>query len=249
MVLQRDWASEIELRAAWIRGLLHSAGAGGAVLGISGGKDSAAAAALLQRTGCALRFVYMPIHSLRQDGEHAALLCRCLGVELSILDLSAHFDGIVASYNAICPITEQAKANIKPRLRMTALYALAQSQNFLVAGTSNRSEAVMGYFTKWGDGASDFNPLADLTASEVFALCKALNIPAEIIQKAPSAGLFEGQTDEADLGVSYAAIDGYLSTGMGKRRDIQKIHDAYTRSAHKRHPPQVYSLPPALPED
>jgi NAD+ synthase len=117
---------------------------------------------------------------------------------------------------------------------MTTLYLIGQSENRLVAGTGNASESYMGYFTKWGDGAYDFNPISDLTATEIYPLLKHLNAPENIINKAPSAGLFEGQTDEAEMGVSYKAIDRYIRTGEGSKEDIEIIQRHHNRTEHKR---------------
>ena len=117
---------------------------------------------------------------------------------------------------------------------MTTLYAVAASEYRLVAGTGNRSERYMGYFTKWGDGSCDFNPISDLTATEIIEFLKWLTAPACIINKAPSAGLFDGQTDEDEMGVSYYAIDSYISGGEVSPTE-KKIIDRYHRvSEHKR---------------
>ena len=123
---------------------------------------------------------------------------------------------------------------------MVTLYAVAASENRLVAGTGNASEFHMGYFTKWGDGAYDLNPIADLTATEVFEFLRYLSAPEAVITKAPSAGLFEGQTDEDDMGVTYAAIDKYITTGEANEKDKAIIDRYYARSGHKRRPPLRY---------
>ena len=136
---------------------------------------------------------------------------------------------------------DSALVNIAPRLRMITLYAIAAAEGRLVAGTGNRSERHMGYFTKWGDGGFDFNPIGDLTVTEVFEFLRYLNAPASIIEKAPSAGLYEGQTDEADMGVTYAAIDRYLrgeEVTDGERAIIERYH---SRSEHKRRNALIYS--------
>ena len=135
-----------------------------------------------------------------------------------------------------------AKANIAPRLRMVTLYGVAAAEGRLVAGTGNASEAYMGYFTKWGDGAHDFNPIADLTVTEIYAFLRYLNAPKAILEKAPSAGLFEGQTDESEMGVTYAAIDRYLTTGEASEADRAVIEKFHARSEHKRRPIAVYSV-------
>ena len=123
---------------------------------------------------------------------------------------------------------------------MTTLYAIAAAENRLVAGTGNRSEIHMGYFTKGGDGASDFNPISDPTATEVFEFLAFLDAPRSIIEKAPSAGLFDGQTDEAEMGVTYKAIDNYLLTGAVGDADKAVIDHYHSRSEHKRRPISTY---------
>ena len=133
-----------------------------------------------------------------------------------------------------------ATVNIKPRLRMTTLYALGQARGSLFAGTGNLDEATLGYFTKWGDGAHDFNPIADLTVGEIYEHLRALNAPSTIIEKAPSAGLYQGQTDESELGIKYADVDKYLR-GEQIPDDVKaKIERARDRSLHKTRMPRKY---------
>ena len=140
----------------------------------------------------------------------------------------------------VTDMTDASTANIAPRLRMTTLYAIAGSENRLVAGTGNRSEVYMGYFTKWGDGAYDFDPISDLTATEVIEFLRYLEAPRSITEKAPSAGLYEGQTDEQEMGVTYAAIDHYLQTGEANEKDLAIIQRYHSRSEHKRRPSTTY---------
>ena len=137
-------------------------------------------------------------------------------------------------------MTDLAISNIAPRLRMTTLYAVAAAEGLLVAGTGNRSEGYMGYYTKWGDGAHDFNPISDLTATEVIAILKFLGAPPSIVEKAPSAGLFDGQTDEQEMGVTYEAIDRYLTEGTATEKDRAIIERFHSRSEHKRRPIPTY---------
>ena len=135
----------------------------------------------------------------------------------------------------------QALAYLAPRLRMLTRYAVAASENRLVAGTGNRSEAYVGYFTKWGDGAHDFNPIADLTVTEVYEFLRFLNAPDCILRKPPSAALFDGQTDEGEMGISYAELDAFLAGGSisdDKRRHVERMHRA---SEHKRTGIAVYT--------
>ena len=138
-------------------------------------------------------------------------------------------------------MSDAASANIAPRLRMTTLYAIGQSLGYLVCGCSNASEYYMGYFTKWGDGAYDFNPIADLTVSEVYAFLDFLGAPASIRQKPPSAGLFEGQTDEAEMGVRYEQVDAVMAGGSSGDPEADAIIARFHgRSHHKRAPALRY---------
>src|SRR5690606_5628013 len=108
---------------------------------------------------------------------------------------------------------DMAVANLKPRLRMTTVYYVANTRNYLVAGTGNRSELTIGYFTKYGDGGVDLLPIGRLLKAEVRELARELGIPERIITKAPSAGLWAGQTDEGEMGFTYAELERYLSEG------------------------------------
>ena len=124
---------------------------------------------------------------------------------------------------------------------MLTLYAVAASENRLVAGTGNRSEAYVGYFTKWGDGAHDFNPISDLTVTEIYEFLRWLNAPVCIIEKAPSAGLFDGQTDEQEMGITYSELDAYLfgeAVSDAAKQIIQRMHD---KSEHKREGAKHYA--------
>ena len=123
---------------------------------------------------------------------------------------------------------------------MTTLYSIGGSENLLVAGTGNRSERYMGYFTKWGDGGCDFNPISDLTATEVFEFLTYLKAPINIITKAPSAGLYEGQTDEQDMGVTYKAIDDFLLYGTVNEADKAVIDRYHGRADHKINGPYFF---------
>jgi len=228
-----DYLKEIESRVEFLRDYVDKAGAKGIVLGISGGKDSAVEAALAKKAFPDTTFgVIMPCHSMPKDTEHGKLLCESLGIQYTVVDLTSTYDTLLE--NIPVGITDLSKANIKPRLRMTTLYGIAQSQNALVLGTGNRTEIVLGYFTKYGDGASDINLISDLTVGQVFAMAEALEVPKEIINKPPSAGLWEGQTDEEDLGIKYADVDRYILTGEGSPEVIEKVNSLYKKTAHKR---------------
>ncbi len=132
-----------------------------------------------------------------------------------------------------------AKANLKARLRMLTLYYHANQLNYMVAGSGNKSELAIGYFTKYGDGGVDILPLGNLGKAQVVELARFLDIPQEIIDKPPSAGLWPGQTDEDELGLSYEELDRYLLTGKAGGEIRQKIESLITLSNHKRQPPPL----------
>jgi NAD+ synthase len=132
-----------------------------------------------------------------------------------------------------------AEANLKPRLRMSTLYYLANRLNYLVVGTSNKSEIAVGYFSKYGDGGVDIIPLANLLKKDVNELAHHLGIPKKIIEKAPSGGLWPGQTDEGEMGVTYKELDQYLAASQASDKIRQKVDAMARASAHKRTLPAV----------
>ena len=233
----RDYQEEFDKRVAYIREKLSEAHANGIVFGNSGGKDSALVGILCKAACDNTVGVIMPCSSKRnygEDAEDGRALAEQFGIETRVVDLTLVREAELKALDGVAALNDMALTNIAPRLRMTTLYAIGAAENRLVAGTGNRSETYMGYFTKWGDGASDFNPIADLCATEVFAFLRFLNAPSSIVEKAPSAGLFEGQTDEAEMGVTYAAIDRYLLCGEVNDHDKAIIDRYHSRSEHKR---------------
>ena len=223
--------------------LLQESGARGIVYGNSGGKDCSLVG-ILCKAACANTLgVIMPCSSKRNfgmDTEDGLTVARQYGIETRTVDLTAMKELCVKSFSGLTELTDMAKANINPRLRMITLYAVAASEGRLVAGTGNRSEAYMGYFTKWGDGAHDFNPIADLTVKEIYEFLEYLKAPRCVIDKAPSAALFEGQTDEQEMGISYASIDRFLLEGTATAEDMATLERYHKSSEHKRHMPTVY---------
>lgn len=239
----RDYQAEFDGRVAFIRELLASSGAKGIVFGNSGGKDSALVGILCKAACDDTVGIIMPCASTRNFGsdmDDGNALAEQFGIETRTADLTPIRAAAEEVIGAVTDINDASLANIAPRLRMIALYTIAGSEGRLVAGTGNRSEAYMGYFTKWGDGAYDFNPIADLTATEVIEFLDFLDAPQSIRTKAPSAGLYEGQTDEQEMGVTYAAIDRYLETGEAEPEDLAVIERFHARSEHKRRPPAAY---------
>ena len=239
----RNYKEEFENRVAYIKELVDSSGVKGIIYGNSGGKDCALVSILCKAACENTLGLIMPCSSKRnyeQDLMDAKAVAEKFGIENRIVDLTPVRDAEVRELEKVTVLNSDALVNIAPRLRMTTLYAVAASEGRLVAGTGNRSELHMGYFTKWGDGGCDFNPISDLTATEVLEFLEYLEAPRCVIDKAPSAGLYEGQTDEQDMGVTYKAIDRYLLTGEVSAEDKLIIDRFHSRSEHKRRPINTY---------
>lgn len=241
----QDIKKDIEKRVEWIKTILKEAKADGIVYGASGGKDSALTGILSKMATDNVTGIIMPCESSRNytiDKEHATMLNKQFNIETKEIDLTEIKKLFREYLKCLCDEhNDMAYANINPRLRMITLYNYAQRKNYLVAGTGNRSEGTMGYFTKWGDGACDFNPIADLTVREIYEILRYLNVPDIIIEKAPSAGLYEGQTDEQEMGITYNQIDDYLLGNKTTDEVRDFIQRAYSRTAHKRETIKTYS--------
>lgn len=231
---------KIDELVQWLKQKVSAANAKGLVFGLSGGIDSAVIAGLSKKAFPDNSLgIIMPCHSEKKDEEHALLVADALDLKTSKVDLSEIYDIYLKSIGLDSKNT-MAKANIKPRLRMTTLYYFAQHYNYLVCGSSNKSEFVVGYFTKHGDSGVDLLPLADFVKSEIRELAKTLNIPDIIITKAPTAGLWENQTDEAEMGFSYDILDNYINTGEGPEDIVRKIDRMNKVSSHKREFPPIF---------
>ena len=239
----RDYQLEFDKRVAFIRNLLASSGAKGIVFGNSGGKDSALVGILCKAACPNTVGVMMPCSVKRnftEDIDHAQQLADRFAIENRLVDLTEVRQSLLTATREVVTPNNNMLINIAPRLRMTTLYAIAAAEGRLVAGSGNRSERYVGYFTKWGDGAHDFNPIADLTVTEIFAFLRFLNAPACIIDKAPSAALFDGQTDETEMGVSYTELDAYLDGAPLDETKREKVEKLHRQSEHKRQPIVLY---------
>lgn len=206
-----------------------------AVVGISGGIDSALTATLcVQALGQEnVLGILLPCGS-QSDIKDSLNLVKQLGIKHEVVDI----EPIVSQYKMFS--NSLVLANIMSRTRMTVLYAFANLNNGLVVGTTNKSEMAIGYFTKHGDGGVDFEPIAELYKTEVWELSKILGVPLEIITKTPTAGLWAGQTDEQEMGFSYRELDNYLQ-GEEVGDDVkEQIEQLIKTSEHKRH------LPPTI---
>lgn len=241
----RNYKIELENRIAFIKSVLAESGASGIVYGNSGGKDSALVGILCKAACDNTVGIILPCTSKRnykEDTADAKEVAAKYNIETRTVDLTPVKEAELKALEGVTALNAAALANMAPRFRMLTLYAIAAAENRLVAGTGNKSEAYVGYFTKWGDGAHDFNPISDLTVTEIYDFLHYLDAPRSIIEKAPSAALFDGQTDEAEMGVTYAELDSFLlgeEIAADKKQSIEYMHRI---SEHKRKGIAVYTM-------
>lgn len=242
----------------FIRKETRKAGVDGAVVGISGGIDSALAAALTVKAlgKDKVLGIHMPESGLTpsEDSKDAKTLADWLGIEFQTIDIS----GVILAFMAAIPESESAGrlciGNLKARTRMSLLYFHANKMNRMVIGTGNKTEILLGYFTKYGDGGVDLEPIGGLYKTDVWELSRILGVPDPLISKRPSAGLWAGQTDEAELGISYLKVDEVLkrleqnedpetilnTLGISAEQ-LNSVINRIKRSEHKRNaPPQPF---------
>lgn len=208
----------------------------GVVIGISGGIDSAVVTCLAKKAfPNNYKAVWMPIESSKQDFECKDELISQCDLEAIEVDLKpTYLTFAKAIDDSTTPNHKLAKANAKARLRMTTLYTVAQTHNYLVLGTDNKDEWHIGYFTKFGDGGVDMVPLVHLLKREVREAAKMLGVPNSIISRPPTASLWENQTDEGELGFSYDALDAYLAGEKVETQVKTKVDHLHKISEHKR---------------
>jgi NAD+ synthase len=241
---------KIEKLIQWLRDQVTDAGLNGAIVGISGGIDSAVVAHLIKRAFPENSLgLIMPCKSNPKDMEDALKVVESCGIKHLIIDLTETHNLLFGEVEK--QLKEKGEwneetarlgdANTRARLRMTTLYAVANNYGYMVVGTDNAAEWYTGYFTKYGDGGVDLVPLVHFTKGEVREMARILGVPNEIITKAPSAGLWEGQTDENEMGTTYEMIDKYLKGEEIPEKDRQIIERLHKRSQHKR---QLAIAPP-----
>lgn len=228
----------------WIREKVEEAGAKGAVIGLSGGLDSSVVAVIAKEAlGDKVLGVIMPCHSNAEDEEHARMITDKFGIKTEHVDLGPVFDRL---RECLPPAEGLTVANMKPRLRMTTLYYFANLHNYLVLGTDNKDELMVGYFSKYGDGGVDLLPIASLYKNEVKELGRLLDIPEVIIDKAPSAGLWSGQIDEEEMGITYDELDKIImaieknETNDIDSEKLHKVQKMIKNSEHKRRLPEIF---------
>lgn len=231
---------------SWLEDYKRRTNCTGVVLGISGGKDSTTVAMLAKTVwGDKAVGVLMP-NGVQSDIDDSLEIVKTIGLEYRVVNISSMYD----AFRALLPDTsEKALTNVAPRLRMITLYAIAQTLGYRVIGTGNASERFIGWFTKWGDGAFDFNPIAELTCSEVISLgkelCRDFGLDEKYIIKAPADGL-TGKSDEANFGFSYESLDKVIANiRSGKEPDdddvSKRIMELHRMTEHKRILPEVFS--------
>lgn len=226
-----DAKDAIEKCVKWIQDWFEANGNGcNAVIGISGGKDSTVAAGLLVKALGKDRVigVMMPNHT-QSDISDSQKVCDFLDIRHYRINIGDSVDVVIESMlkGGDFTISEQTLINLPPRIRMSTLYAVSQSNNGRVVNTCNYSEDYVGYSTRYGDSAGDFSPLGKFTKTEVCLIGKELGLPIELVDKAPSDGLC-GKTDEDNLGFTYAELDAYIREGIEpdavKKAKINRLH-------------------------
>ena len=242
-ILEKEMNNAIE----WIKECVNSSNGKGVVVGNSGGKDSATVIAMaVKAIGKEnVLTISMPCHSIDSDFDDAKLVAETFGVKCLKVDLTESYDKAEKEINSqlskigINELSKESKVNIKPRLRMTTLYGIAQALGYRVIGTGNLCESMVGYTTKWGDNSSDFNPIGNFTVDEVLEIGRMLGVPDKILKKAPSDGLGT-QTDEEKMGITYKQISEMIEVGNTDEIAKQEIIKRYKNSKHKREVVPVY---------
>ncbi|MEW6181996.1 MAG: NAD(+) synthase [Bacillota bacterium] len=228
----------------WLAQQLKDSGLSGYVVGLSGGIDSAVVAALCKKAcpGNTLGII-MPCFSEKRDAEDAETTAKHFGIEFKTVSLNEVYrllaETLTGKTLAELDKKDICLANMKPRLRMTTLYFHANRRRALVAGTSNRSELAIGYFTKYGDGGADVLPIGNLLKFQVREVAEYLGVPKPIIQRPPSACLWEGQVDAGELGFTYDELDQYLLTGEASPTSRKKIEFLCGANLHKKKIPPM----------
>jgi NAD+ synthase len=235
------YSSEI---GKWIREKVESSNRKGCIVGMSGGIDCSVVARLCQVGGVDVQLLMMPYgNSMKKTGDHddSMELIDRFGFFHLQFDIKRACDELRISAD------KELTANINARLRMVFLYHMAQLTGQLVIGTGNLSERFTGYCTKWGDMSCDLNPIGNLTKTEVRILAKYLEVPQKIIDKAPSAGFWEGQTDEGEMGFTYEQLDNFILNGTSGVHEVDEaISEKNRRAQHKLNPIPVFGNSSAI---
>ena len=251
MWTDKEITGRIKQTVDWLRERVTEAKAKGLVVGISGGVDSAVVAGLCSRAfpeNCI--GVIMPSQSDPDDKEDALWIAEGFELRTIEVNLGGAYTQIMGQVKKDlesqgCKLEGEkiSQGNLKARLRMSTLYSVANALNYMVVGTDNAPESYTGYFTKYGDGGVDLLPISSLTKAEVRAWARMLGLPMRIATRVPTAGLWEGQTDEAELGLTYDQIDRYLLGEKVSSEVQERVETLHRQSEHKRHLPPSLELP------
>lgn len=244
----------IEHIVNWLRRQVRETQTNGLTVGISGGVDSAVVTFLIKQAFPDHSLgVIMPCHSNPSDQEDALKVVEASGIDYLVVDLSETHDHLL--HNLQSQLTKKdgseikigrlVDGNLRARLRMSTLYAAANHYNYLVVGTDNAAELYTGYFTKYGDGGVDLLPIARLPKRDVYRWAAYLGVPDSVLERSPSAGLWSGQNDETEMGITYDKIDDFLAGKPIPDDDRRKIEAMHRRTEHKRAMPP---MPPEFPE-
>lgn len=225
----------------WMQKKVEERGADGALVGLSGGVDSALVAGLIKKAFADETMgVLLPCRgSHGKDNEYARLTADTFNLETITADLKPVYDSYMEVFSELDlasveknywpqtrvptgDVENQAEHNMKPRLRMVALYYIAEKLNYVVMGTSNKSEIVTGYYTNHGDNATDLRPLGDLTKTEVWQLAREIGVPEQIIERPPTGGLRGTEGDEDEIGINYGELD-QIYKALNNGGDIEQF--------------------------
>ncbi|WP_181350644.1 NAD(+) synthase [Thalassobacillus sp. CUG 92003] len=230
----------------WLQYKVEESGLNGLLVGVSGGIDSAVVSQLIKRAAPDQSLgVILPIDQHVEDQGDALDVVKNAGLDYVGIELTETYQQLYGTIEQ--KLTDKGDwneqhsqlggANLQARLRMSTLYAVAANYGYLVVGTDNAAEHYTGYFTKYGDGGVDLVPLVHMNKSEVREMARYLEVPDSVISKAPSAGLWEGQSDESEMGVSYDVIDAYLQGQPVSDSDRSSLHTMHENTEHKRQMP------------
>ncbi|MEM2249074.1 MAG: NAD+ synthase [Candidatus Bathyarchaeia archaeon] len=258
-VLELDWTEVEEKITRFIKDYVEKAKANGIVLGLSGGIDSSTVAALSSKAvgGNKVLGLILPEKETYnpKDMEHARLVAEKFGLKTEAIDITPALEALQKTLPIFDAEDKLSKGNLKARMRMLYIYYYANKLNLIVCGSSDKSETMMGYFTKWGDVAADISPIMDLYKTQVKKLARHLGIPKEIVEKPPSPTLWPGQTAEEELGIKYETLDLILyglehfmkiediAEQLGLQKDlVERVKERWLKMEHKRRMPLTTKL-------